>query len=480
MIRAAETALFDSIHMILFLSAIHPLARYSNPTYNLITNESNYWQITLTDPKLQTTQKQILKQAGKGIFAILDQGIYSISNFGLSILLARWLPEVEYGNLSVALILYFFLAGFHNAIILEPISILGTKKYAAQLKNYLASQYPLHIILSLSISIFTFLSAFLLFRSKLITSSIYQALAGLSLFVPLMLLTLLVRRIFYILSRPSTSMIVSLLYTTGITVGVSVLYTFTDTSRWTFLIFVVYGMASLISTLPLYWIEHMAPLRNSNFTFPLHMLFKEQWQFGKWVLAATFLNFIGTQIQFFSTSYFLAFDGSGIYRALQNVILPFIQASAAISAFFVPSIALAYSKQDIQEVKKRSFRLAAFMSVVGIAYLAALIFFPTAIENLLYGGKFEPYQSLIPWFGGIPILLGLTMYFALINRVIKPEFHFYINGTYAVIGLVTAPLFTKWWNLFGAIISLNCIYLSALVVNIILYWRWFQSQNLQS
>ena len=65
--------------------------------------------------KAVTHRAAITKWAGKGFWAVMDQGLVATSNFILNILLVRWLITIEYGDFSVAYTIFLFLGTFHSA-----------------------------------------------------------------------------------------------------------------------------------------------------------------------------------------------------------------------------------------------------------------------------------------------------------------------------------------------------------------------------
>src|SRR3984893_19403337 len=79
-----------------------------------------------------------------GIFAVVDQGLMSGSNFALSILLARWLTPEQYGAYAVALSIFFFVSTVHQALLLEPLSVLGTSEYSVRRRDYAGAMLWFH------------------------------------------------------------------------------------------------------------------------------------------------------------------------------------------------------------------------------------------------------------------------------------------------------------------------------------------------
>src|SRR5947207_8633428 len=74
----------------------------------------------------------------RGVLATLDQGLLSGSNFILAVLLARWLPVWDYGGYALALSIFMLINAVHQALLLEPMSVLGTARYGDCGQEYTA------------------------------------------------------------------------------------------------------------------------------------------------------------------------------------------------------------------------------------------------------------------------------------------------------------------------------------------------------
>src|SRR5581483_10624916 len=72
----------------------------------------------------------------RGVLAVTDQGLMSGSNFILSVLLARWLAPEQYGAYALALSVFYFVSSVHQALLLEPMSVLGTSEYSKVRREY--------------------------------------------------------------------------------------------------------------------------------------------------------------------------------------------------------------------------------------------------------------------------------------------------------------------------------------------------------
>jgi hypothetical protein len=81
-------------------------------------------------------RQKLVPWAMKGGLAILDQGIFTGSNFVISILLARWLSPEQYGSYAVAFAIFLFILTFHQALLLEPMLVFGSSVFRNCLRGY--------------------------------------------------------------------------------------------------------------------------------------------------------------------------------------------------------------------------------------------------------------------------------------------------------------------------------------------------------
>lgn len=429
-------------------------------------------------PIFQINQKMI-RWGKSGVFAILDQGLYSASNFVLNVLLARWLSSEEYGVFSTSFLIYLLIYGFHNAILLEPISVLGTGKYADDLDQYLRSQYKIHFFMSGICGLLIVLGAQILFTFGLISASIYSALLGVGLFLPLMLLLWLVRRMYYIWRKPQVSAALSFVYAVVFGSVTLLIKNSIGFQGHLFLVYLIYGSASLIA----FFVSLLSPARRvppekQNTTLTFSHLLREQWKFGRWVASANIFSLLSSQIQFMLVGITLGIGGAGVYRALQNVMTPMMQVINAISSLSLPSVSLGFGTSDRKYMKRIAFAVSGVLVMITGAYLVGLALFPATVESLLYGGKFIEYRWLIPYFGIVPLVLSFGIGFSLINRSLqKPVYHTISAGIVALVGVVTAPRMISLWGIAGGVASLISIQIVSLIVNIVIYRKWFAGKN---
>lgn len=405
----------------------------------------------------------------KGGTAILDQGIFSSTNFILNLLLARWLDASSYGVFAVAFAVYLFFTGFHNAMILEPISVLGPARYKLELPEYLYSQYRIHFLITLPLGCLMAILGWLV--SSFSNRVLGDALISIGIVLPILLLIWLSRRISYLLERPGDALLASIVYMVSLLSGMFVLHRigYERLPLW----YVLMGLASLLGVLA----SQRATYRQRSVP-DVRDLIREQWRFGRWVVLATLFYFLGSQIQIFVIASILGFDSAGAFRALQNLTLPVLQVFAAISTLVFPSITAEFGQAAYATMQRRALQVTAILVAIAVTYEIVLFLGKDWFDWVLYGGKYAAYASLIPLIGLVPLLNAFVSGFSLILRSLqKPVFYLVDKVLAAAVGCLSAIVLIQLWNFIGAVLSLLFLEIVTLALYWFLYNKWFRGLN---
>jgi len=411
----------------------------------------------------------------RGGMAVLDQGIFSGSNFVLNILLARWLAPAEYGAFAVAFTVFLFLSGFHSAILLEPMSVIGPANYTDRMSAYLDRQIRLHFALTIPAGLLTAATGAALLAARVGDEWLAQALVGAGLALPFMLFLWTVRRMFYVVQRQAGALISSTAYLLILFPGIWLLHKQQAESSLTG--FALMGFASaLASLLTLVW--RKLGSRKAPEVVPMREVWGAHWGYGKWALAAAFLSLAYGQVQIFFTASMVSLEAAGVLRAMQNFMLPMLQAVIAISLIGLPALSYDYGRGELRSLRRKGLFLT--MALTGIAIVYELITWPLAssLEHLVYGGKYSAYAGLIAPLGLIPIFAALAAGFSLILRSIQKPKSILISGIVTgIAGVASSVLFIKIWGVAGGVASLVFAYLASFLVAGYLYRAWFPSKE---
>lgn len=149
----------------------------------------------------------IVRWAGRGLVSCADQAVASAASFGANILLARWLPPVDYGAFAVAFALFLFASAIHNALLVDPACVLGPARFGADLPGYFKRLLCLHAVWSVAASLV--IAAVGLAMSD---AALRRAFYGLAVSLPFLLLLWLLRRLCYVDGEPISALVSSAAY----------------------------------------------------------------------------------------------------------------------------------------------------------------------------------------------------------------------------------------------------------------------------
>ena len=297
------------------------------------------------------------------------------------------------------------------------------------------------------------------------------AVAASSIALPFFLLLWLARRMCYVVQRPSLAVSGSFAYLVAILIGLFVLRYFGNVSP--FSVFLLIGATSMFASAILLW--RLAPRKGSASRAALstRTVLKENWSYGRWLVASTALFTVSTQTQTFLAAGFLGLGAAGILRAMQIPSLVMTQVTTAAGLLVLPALSYDFGRG----LKKRLRQKATFVSLSltggALCFAALLAVLAGPAEHLLFGGKYAAYARLMPVLALVPVFAGLGMGYSMALRASqKPHFDLIANAVAAPVGLVSAILFMRWWGLTGAAASMILSFFAASVVILLFYSRF--------
>ncbi|HEX8871978.1 MAG TPA: WecB/TagA/CpsF family glycosyltransferase, partial [Candidatus Acidoferrum sp.] len=119
---------------------------------------------------------------------------------------------------AVAFAGFLFVSGFHNVLLLEPMSVMGPSRYAGNLPAYFRAQIVVHMLLVGALSAALLLAGAVLWR-VVPGNPLAGAVVGGGLALPFLLLAWLARRMCYVVQRPALAMEGSAVYVGLVLVG---------------------------------------------------------------------------------------------------------------------------------------------------------------------------------------------------------------------------------------------------------------------
>jgi O-antigen/teichoic acid export membrane protein len=405
------------------------------------------------DTSTLVTPENLLTWGRKSILAMLDQGLTSATGFCVNLLLARWLAPSLYGAFAVVFAGFLFLAGFHNVLLLEPLSVFGPSRHAPNVVEYFRGQIKVHLVLTGSL-LLLILPASLILRLVSQHSAIFQAILGGSIAFPLLLLLWAARRMCYVMQKPTTAVIGAAIYFAIALAGMFLIRLAGVVSP--FSAFALMGSASCVAACILL---HQLGLIGAA-PFPrVSMAWKgilyENWTYGRWLVGSATLYAVAAQTQVFLIPVFLDLRAAGILRAMQIPSLVVTQIIGAVGIMILPAFSADFERGLKARLRQKALFVSLCLTAVAVAFALALFAFSTTTEHLLFGAKYSQYTILIPIMALVPIASAFSTGFSSALRASRrPHFDLIANAIAAPVCVLSAIAFIHWWGLPGVAYSM--------------------------
>ncbi|MFH1317468.1 MAG: hypothetical protein ABIH71_00435 [Candidatus Omnitrophota bacterium] len=389
------------------------------------------------------------KKAG---FSVMDQGIFSGANFFLNIFLIRSLIPSEYGIFAISFSIFLFISGFHQALVLEPISVIGASHHKDKLGTYLGATMWIHGYLTLIFASIILLIAIIMRLNECVFSG---AFFGLSIATPLILFFWLFQRICYLKLRPDLSLKGSLLYAFLLFSGIIVSNAKSWISPFNALFIMGFASGGVIVVFWNFMSVKAIDLSWNKIKFVIRDVLRDNWRYGKWVIGSAFTNWISLLIYVPLIGIFAGTDKAGVFKAMQDLFLPLQKVLIALSFLFLPWVSKQFVIQGKNYLKKNIYKFIAVSVLLSGIYVIAIISFKGIIVKFLYGsGYYTSFLWLLPWLGIAVIIRSMNYGVIMGLKALKCSNAVFFGQAAAVVVTLTLGLYlVKNLKLYGAAVS---------------------------
>lgn len=423
---------------------------------------------------LEMSQDRLRFWAVRSGLSFLDQGLFSGSSFLLNVFLARWLSKEAYGAFAVCFAGMLFLTGFHNVLLIEPMTVIGPSCYADRLPVYFGAQLRAHLAIIGPLSLLALSAGAILMLSPA-RSVLAPAVVSSAVGFPLILLFYLVRRMCYVVQNPLAAVRASTVYGVTVVLGAFAL----EHSGWC-----TPGNALLLlavaSVLPCILILRSLKVLphglRAGSSLPLRRILAENWEYGRWLLLTSTLSWTLVQAQTVLSAALLALPAAGALRAMQLPSLVMSQLIAATALLLLPSISYELGRGDLARLHRKVLLSTAALTGFGVAFVAALYLFSVPLERILFGGKYAASAWLMPVLGLGPVFTGMASGLAYALRALrKAKYELLAYIAAAVTALTLAVTLMPRWGLPGAAFSIVAASGTLAIAVSACYVRWGRS-----
>ncbi|MEM6553301.1 MAG: oligosaccharide flippase family protein [Planctomycetota bacterium] len=410
-----------------------------------------------TSPTRPTT-----RWLGRGTFALLDQGLYAAGQFAVQILLARLLPETDYGAFAVAYALLILVGALHRSFLTEPMMVFGSGRYHRRLPAYLHQLLRSHLKLTAAFAVIMLGGAALAYSTQ--QSALAEALAAFSLAQLVILLPWMLRDAAYIDFNPRSAATASALYCVTLVAGLAALQAL-GMLRIASAVAVM-AAASAIACAHLIRALHI-PLKPAH---PQPARFRpalaRHRRYGKWAAPTNLIRFLPEHFPFLILPVLLSYADNAGYKAMNNLTVPFVLFTASMSALALPAL-----------VRKRNdpgFNRLLTILTLGVA-LPPLLAWPLIAGlahwhiPLIYGNKFLDDIHLLWVLGTIPVAAAVhTLLHAAFKAAEQPQRVFPCAAAACLVLLTACWPMTHHFDLTGMALTVLAAHLTQAAVALLL------------
>ena len=380
--------------------------------------------------------------------SFLDQGLFSGSSFLLNVFLARWLSKEAYGAFAVCFAGMLFLTGFHNVLLIEPMTVIGPSCYPDRLTGYFGAQLRTHFLLVGPLSLLALAVGGILMLGPA-RSVLTPAVASSAIGFPLILLFYLVRRMCYVVQNPMAAVRASAMYGVTLVLGA---FALEHAGRCT------PGNALLLMA-----VAGVLPCA----------LILENWEYGRWLVLTSALSWTLVQAQTVLSAGLLTLLAAGALRAMQLPSLVMSQLIAATALLLLPSISYELGRGDLARLHRKVLLTTTALTAFGVAFVAVLYLFSAPLERILFGGKYAASAWLMPVLCLGPVFTGMASGLAYALRALrKAKYELLAYTAAAIVALTLALALMPKWGLPGAALSVVAASFTLSVGVICCYLKW--------
>lgn len=385
---------------------------------------------------------------------MLDQGVISLSNFIIAIIVAKALGVNDFGIYAMCLLSIQFLASIHQSIIIKPLLSLYPEKSLND-ESFILKMNSIHFI-------FLGVASLLFFSTVFVMSFFFHEYNSVMLLFLLTALALSVvtydylRRVLVVTGEYSKLLTMDL-FSYGILVIMFFSYysldimTIENVLMNNTFVFVFIATFTFIST-----------KQKFQFNQELIALFIDLWNYSKYLVLTSLLQWFSGNLFILVAGILLGPISLGVVRIAQTIMGVFNALFLALENI-VP-LRAAYIFRDNKKLLNRYFVTTTAIYIVPIILLIALIvLFNEELIGLIFGSSYTSYGFVIVAFALIYLLVYTNTMQQFYIRTIRANqilFKSYLAST--IFGLLFSKMIVSSYGLYGVIAG---IFVSQLIVN---------------
>ncbi len=386
------------------------------------------------------------KVVGRAIIASIDQALTSATSFGVTLLLLKFVPKIEFGYFSIVLTILTYITWIQNAIITTPLNVLLAAKTPAEEAKFSSSLFRGQIVFVTAFSILT-VALSLLFYFLFDSSLIPLVIAASAFSIIGILSRSYFRQLAYAQELPSKALKQDVLFALIYSLFIAIAIYLSSLN----IVVVILGMGlSNIIVFTLYNIKESIKVTKKD----IKEAYTETWKLGKWSLVGITV----THFQTYSYQYLIAIMLGSLAvadnSASRLLISPLLFMQAGWGSIVRPRGAKLREQNNINKFFKElilaSFLIAVLISTYMIFIYSAGGFF----QKFLFTDKYKDSMEYVFYWGGVFIFQYIRANASYGLQVIKKFKNIaLINMFTMVITIITSYLLILQYQIKGALIA---------------------------
>jgi O-antigen/teichoic acid export membrane protein len=334
---------------------------------------------------------------GRIFYAFADQGLFSASNFLLTILYATWLPLEDFGRYVVVWTISLFVEAIQISLVVDSLPAIFSRYGRRNRQRIDNAAFWVVVVFSLA-------SSLLLAGSVAALSAPIPAYADpllvLALVNPLQRLYLFFRRLCYIRDRQAVAAVAALAYSLASLAGAYALVHFNVVSVGAVISLSGLGSAAAILVTLFARVGRLTKIRPVNVTWLAFHI----WTSGRWLTPAAVVSWLISWGVFPLVAAISGPGPAGIVRALQNLLTPIVQFNSALNLAILPRVADRIADHGESYARKFVVLGTAVFTAIVLAYCTLILATAHIILPAIYRKSEIVASSFLLW----PLALAIV------------------------------------------------------------------------
>jgi O-antigen/teichoic acid export membrane protein len=381
--------------------------------------------------------------------SLVDQSVMSVATLGVNLVLARLAPPASYGSFAVAFSMLLFVAAAHNAILVDPVYVIGPTRHRDHLAGY--ARTVLRMNWSVSLILAAAVGTVLAFLRTHLGLDLKEVLA-LVVVTPGILSFWLLRTCCYLQTQPRVAVLGSLVY--GATLSLLLLLEYGLGKLTASIALLDLGGGSVLGSATIFFSLGMAKVQRTS---SMRVVLREHWNYGRWILSGAFAGGIayGSAIPILGAVSSL--EHAATLRAMQNFFLPLERLTTSLSMLIIPVLAERVAAHGFKYLRRTGTLLVVAIGSGAALYSIVVVHFGGLLIAWLYKNQFYKSEHVLGWTALTAVLIPIAQVLGVLVRAADaPRGILWSKLSAAIVFVAFGPVLIAHFGAMGAAMGLTC------------------------